>query len=294
MNLERFRGASALFGAAFIYSTFGILIRQMALMFGDSAQTAARFAVAFVFVLFLNLIRRQSFSLPKKSLIKSCLLGVFFGAEVLLFTVSVNNTKIANSVFLLYAASMISSFMIGTLWFKEKLTLTKITAIIIAFVGLYMYSDAIFVMSMGIVAGIASGILDGVSNALRKTLKDVKRNAVLTYQFIFSSLFACLAMIFSGEVMVKEIVFVSMLAVVIFAVFQIALNNLLLYGFQHFDVNIGTVILATELLFAAIIGFLFFKEIPTIKEVIGGGLIFIASVISVLNIKNIFAKKHTR
>lgn len=292
MNSDKIKGASALFTSAFIYSTFGILIRQMALMFGDSTQTAVRFGVAFIFILILNFIRKQSISLPSRALIKACLLGITFGCVVLLFTISVNNTKIANSVFLLYAGSMISSLAIGTLLLKEKLTLIKVVAIVITFLGLYMYSDAILVMSIGIIAGLASGLFDGISNALRKTLKGLNRNAILTYQFAFSSLLASLSMLVMGEAILKQILPLSILAVIIFAILQIGLGNLLLYGFQHFDVNVGTVILATELFFASLLGFLLFKEVPTSKEILGGTLIFAASIISTVNFKTLISKRH--
>ena len=294
MNSDKVKGASALFTSAFIYSTFGILIRQMALMFGDSAQTAVRFGVAFVFIFILNFIRKQSINLPKKAILKACLLGLSFGCVVLLFTISVNNTKIANSVFLLYAGSMISSLAIGTILLKEKLTTIKIVAILIAFLGLYMYSDAILVMSVGIIAGIVSGLFDGISNAIRKTLKGLNRNAILTYQFAFSSLLAALAMLVMGEVILKQILPLSILAVIIFAFLQIGLGNLLLYGFQHFDVNVGTVILATELFFASILGFLLFKEIPTSREILGGMLIFTASIISTVDLKGLISKKRLK
>lgn len=286
----RLKGAGALFASAFIYSTFGILIRQMAQMFGDASQTAIRFGVAFVFVLLINFLRKQPISLPRDILIKACLLGITFGCVVLLFTISINNTKIANTVFLLYAGSLITSLLIGTILLKENLTTTKIVAICIALLGIYMYSDAIVVLSIGVITGIASGIFDGISNAIRKTLKGFSRNTILTYQFAFSSLFAATILAFSGEVILKEVVPLSIVAVVIFALLQIGLGNFLLYGFQHFDVNVGTVILATELLFATILGFLFFREVPTFREMSGGTLIFIASVLSTIDWQVLFKK----
>jgi drug/metabolite transporter (DMT)-like permease len=285
MKSDRLKGASALFSAAFIYSTFGILIRHMSIMFGDSSQTAARFGIAFIFILLLNFLRKQSIVLPKSQLVKACILGVTFGFVVLLFTISVNNTKIANSVFLLYAGSMISSLLIGTFLLKEKLTIIKAVALGLAFFGIYMYSDALLVMSTGILAGFASGLFDGVSNALRKTLKGINRNSVLTYQFLLSSLVATLAMVLFSDVIIKEVAVLPIVAMIIFAFLQIGLGNLLLYGFQHFDVNVGTVILATELFFATIIGFILFKEVPTSREIIGGVLIFIASILSTVDIK---------
>lgn len=291
MNQGRFKGATALFSAAFIYSTFGILIRHMSIMFGDSAQTAARFGLALIFILLLNFVKKQSIYLSKNALIKACILGITFGFVVLLFTISVNNTKIANSVFLLYAGSMISSLFIGTVFLKEKLTVIKIIALAVAFLGLYMYSNALLVMSLGVIAGLASGLFDGVSNAIRKTLKGISRNSILTYQFTFSALLATIILALSGEAIIKEISLASIIAMIIFALLQIWLGNLLLYGFQHFDVNVGTVILATELIFATIISFILFKEVPSSQEIIGGILIFTASILSTVDLKQILPKK---
>ncbi len=75
------------------------------------------------------------------------------------------------------------------------------------------------------------------------------------------------------------------IAVIAFAVLQLILNHLLLFGFQHFDVNIGTVILSLELFFAAILGFLIFGEALTANEFLGGIAIFIASIVSAWEFK---------
>jgi drug/metabolite transporter (DMT)-like permease len=66
---------------------------------------------------------------------------------------------------------------------------------------------------------------------------------------------------------------------------QLLLNYLLLYGFQNFDVNIGTVILSLELFLAAIVGFVLYDEALTATEVIGGVIIFLASVVSAWEFK---------
>ncbi|KXK10685.1 MAG: EamA-like transporter family protein [Microgenomates bacterium OLB23] len=286
-------GALALFGAAFIYSTFGILIRQLATMFGDGAQSAARFLLALVFITLFMSIKKEKAVLPKKAVIRASLLGITFGVVLLLFTISVNTTKIANSVFLLYAGSIISSLIIGTFIFKEKLTAIKIIAIVIALFGLLMYSNALLSVSIGVVTGFASGIFDGISNSLRKSLKGFSRNKLLQYQFAIGGAFLLLTTLITGEQIIKEVSLLPILVLIVFALLQVGLGNLLLYGFQHFDVNIGTVILSMELFFASIMGFLLFREVPTSKELLGGLLIFVASVLSAVDFKELFSKIKT-
>lgn len=285
------KGASALFGAAMTYASFGILIREMSKMFGDNAQVAFRFVLALIFLVAYGLIVKKPIHLPREAKVKAAALGFVFGALVLLFTIAVTNTTIANAVFLAYAGSIISSFLIGTFVLKEKLGTNKILAIALAMVGLMMYSNAILALTLGVVTALCTGLLDGVANGIRKTLKGYDRNAVLKYQFIFGSVFALVMLMFSSVPAIKQFSLMPLLAGILFAALQISLGNLLLYGFQHFDVNVGTVILATEILFATILGFVIFREVPARNEIIGGLTIFAASILSAVDLPRRFKKQ---
>ena len=251
---EKFKGASALFGAALIYALFGLLIREMAKMYGDYSQVAVRFVLAFVLIFILNRFFKKTTKLARSELIKSIILGLIFAFAVVFFTISITQTKIANTVFLLYAMGMITSLLIGTALLKEKLTSQKILAIVIALVGLAMYSNVILVLNVGIITGILSGFFDGVSNSIRKTLKGADRNNVLQWQFFASAFLASTVTLFASEPIIKDVGILPIIVTVIFVLLQIKLGDLLLYGFQHFDVNTGTIILATELFFASLIG----------------------------------------
>lgn len=292
------RGAGALLGAAFIYACFGPLIREMSSMFSNNAQVAFRFTLAFIILGIVALFFRRPQRLRGRTLAKVALLGVAFCGVVLLFTVAVNTTKLGNSVFLLYAGSIIASLLIGTLALKEELTAVKIAAIILALIGLAMYSAAFLALSLGVVTAALSGILDGVSNSIRKTLKGIDRNSVLLYQYGFGALLAFIVLAAVPQEGIRAVSLWPILVGVIFSGALIGVGNLLLYGFQHFDVNVGTVILAAELFFATLLGWVFFHEIPARNEVIGGLLIFIASIMSAVDVpallnrhKKIFTNK---
>lgn len=284
-------GAIALTGAALIYASFGLLIREMANSFGNNAQVAFRFMVAFMVLSLLLFVKKRSIKLPKVAIKKALGLGVAFCGVLLLFTISVNSTKIANSVFLLYSGSIISSLLIGTFVLKEKLTPIKILAIALSLIGLAMYAGEILSLSVGVVAAVLAGLIEGGANAIRKMLKGYDRNTVLWYQFAIGSIVAAVAVLASGEIAIKEVSFLPIMAGIIFGLLQIGLGNLLLYGFQHFDVNTGTVILTCELVFATLLGWIFLGEMPLISELIGGLLIFAASIINTVNFTSFRSQK---
>lgn len=279
------KGAGALLAAAMVYATFGLLIRESSVMFGNNVQIAIRFLLAALVIVFFKVVIKRSLSLPRRDLLKTLSLGVVFGFIVMLFTISVNETKVANSVFLLYAGSIVTSLICGTVFLKEKLSPAKIAAIVVAICGLAMYADNFLVLSVGIIAGFGSGLLDGVGNYIRKSLKGVDRNLVIMYSYAIGGVVALVVALFTSEQWISQVHLGSIIAMLIFIGLMIGISNLLLYGFQHFDVNVGTVILACELFFATILGYIFLHESPTVSEMIGGTLIFAASALTVIDVR---------
>ncbi len=283
---DRMRGGLALFGASAIYASFGPLIRVLSEMFGDYAQVAARMGLAFIFLLIAALLFSRIKLLSRTQILYAVLLGVASTGILVFFTMAVVEIKIATAVFLLYAGSMISSLIFGTIFFKENLGVQKIVALLLAFVGLWMFGDVLIALTFGVAAALLSGLCEGIGNGIRKSLKGADRTTVLLYQFFVNAILASmLAIFFTAEPIIKEIGTGPIIAVIAFAILQLILNHLLLFGFQHFDVNIGTVILSLELFFASVLGFLIFGEALTTNEFLGGIAIFVASVVSAWEFK---------
>ena len=279
-----FGGASALVGAAFIYGMFAVLARQMAEMWSDQAQVLARFIVALLILVCIGLFAKPA-KLSKDKLIVAVALGIVFWLVVILYTISINKTTIANSVFMLYAASLLTSFIVGTLWFKERVTKIKLAALFLAFCGIAVYSHALLALNLGIVAGLASGVFDGISGALRKTLSNTNRFAVLRVQYGVGVLIGIALTIASSSPPVRHVSVSGIAITIIYGLLLVCLGSLLLYGFQHFDINIATVIVSCELIFATLLGWIFYHEMPTLNELIGGALIFLASVLGGMRMK---------
>jgi len=289
-NIKELSGASALFGAAFIFATFGPLIREMASMFGDIALAAARFIMAAIIVLAIIIIKRTPLGLPRNQALTACLLGAAGAVTLVLFTIAVNNTTISGSVAMLYAGVIVSSLIIGRVAFKEKLSSIKFLAVALALCGLFAYSQSLGILSLGLLTALSSGIFEGISNALRKALSKIDRITVMAYQFGIGSLLLLITTIASSEHAIKEISLLPIISTIIFGSLLVCVNYLLLYGFKRFDVNIGSVILATELVFSTIFGWLLFNEIPNSGELFGLALIFLAAVLSSIDFKIILKK----
>ena len=286
------RGAEAIFAAAMLYSFSAILVRGMGTMWTDAAQVAVRALLTAALLYVFYFFQKNKIKVPKDKLAETVTLGISFALVVLFFTLSIQKTTIANSMFTFYASTMISSFLLGTFFLKEKVSLQKAIAIVVALIGLSVYTNALLVGSLGIIFGILAGCCDGFSNVLRKRLRTVDRNAVVRLQYLVGAVFVGVLTLLAGEKPLKVVTAEGIFSTIAFSILLIFAANLLLYGYKHFDVNMGSVISSTELVFATLLAYLFFKEIPSGTELFGGALIFVASIIAALDSKkfNIFKK----
>ena len=281
----KIKGTSSLLGAAFVIGTFGIFTRFVSPMLGTVTQTTLRFGLAAIIIALIHtLYRRGSFRLRRKDVPYVTLLGFGSFGLGILFTIAMNNTKIATGLSVLFASSVITALIIGTVFFKEKITPTKVIAICITFVGLAMYAHSFAILNIGALAALAAGICDGTCNGLRKRLKTANRSAVVMYQYLIGGLFTVPVIFLISEQTVKAVSVEAIIALLGYVLVSVGLGNLLLYGFARFDVNIGAVILASQIFFAMLLGMLFLHEFPTSYELAGALMIFIAASLTTLDV----------
>ncbi|MGH3546154.1 MAG: EamA family transporter [Mycobacteriales bacterium] len=285
------RGALALLGAAALYASFGVPIRILDTWFGHSTQAAARFAVAAAILAGITVWQGSRVALHqllRERFWPALGLAAAVSAEVVFFTAAVTRTTLANTVFLLYAGTIVTSLAMGALLFGEHMTATKAVATAIALTGLATYAGSLAALSTGVLAGLAAGICNGAANGLRRSLKKADRGAVLLIQYGFGSLIALLIAVLLGERLVHpagagvDIVW-PLLVAVVFGAALVGLGYLLLYGFGHCDLSAGTILLTTEIGFAVLFGWLLYGEIPSVTEAIGGVLVFAAAIVAVLD-----------
>jgi drug/metabolite transporter (DMT)-like permease len=248
-------------------------------MFGSYTQVAARAAVACIISLILVFYQKVKLDIPKNKRLQVLLFAISFPLSIVFFTLSVVSIKAANSVFMIYVGSLATAFLVGKLVYKESINLQKILALILALCGLifFVYPFDIRTLGLGVVFGLVAGVFDGLTNSLRKSLGGINRSVLLVYQYGLGALIGLSGALFVGETLIKTFNPLSLLVLIIFGVCLTLIGNLLTYGFNHFDVNIGTVVLSTELFFALIVNYFFLKEVPLPKEIIGGIMIFVAA-----------------
>jgi drug/metabolite transporter (DMT)-like permease len=283
--MKKLVGLFSLLFAGILFGSFGIWIRLLSRELMPYQQIFLRNAVGFALAAIILIVMKR-FSFRKQELKNKWLLlyAIVVPVSVVLYNFSVFHTKIAVTVFSLYIGSILVSLLAGVLIFHEPMNKPKIIALILVIFGLFSfaYPFSLSTMNLGFMLGFASGILDGVANALRKNLADKYEKFSLVFLLMVGGIILSFVLMLSSNVPLDFAVRMSPSAWVIGILFGLILmlvNYLTLVGFQNFDLNIGTIIISSELFFALVFGWLVFKEMPAANELFGGLLIMVAIVV---------------
>lgn len=281
---DKHKGFFALLLSAFFYASFGSLIREMNLSFGVFTQVTIRCFITFLIATIIVLYKKYSLKIPKTSLVPLIIFFVSPSFSIMSLTYAITLVKATNALFYLYAGYIVTMNIIGKFFYKETLTIGKICAIGIATIGIFFFSYPFERVSLvGMFFGIVAGSIDAVSSGLCKYLGKLNNTVLLWYRYGICGVLSLYLLAISREHIIGVITPVTVFAALALGLFVLCIDYLWLYGFSHFDLNIGSIVTATELLFAPIINAIAWREYPGTLEYIGG--ICIISAVVLINIQ---------
>ena len=141
-------------------------------------------------------------------------------------------------------------------------------------------------INIGLVYGILSGFMDALSNSFKKHLGDkIDRFLLISIQMMGTIVVSLILMFYTKTLFVPQISPFIFVIGLLFG-FLLMLNNyFMLIGFYNFDLNLGTIVMSSELAFASVFAYLLYKEIPTKNELIAIFFIILSIIVSHISIK---------
>ena len=235
------------------------------------------------YLVFRNQIDISKFkTLPAKDWIIIVLRAVSYSLfGIILFTQAILITKYSNVSFI---SSLPTVAILGFVFLHEKVTFKKLALILIAFLGILLISvqdySNLLDWGRGEVLTLISTVFFSLSYIARKWQSDILNNKELTViNFLIAFLAVFIVSIVKGDGLPTSGWNIGLLVAVIgagiFNILNVFLTN---YGFQKINAALASNLLTLEVVFAILLGFIFYKEIPLAKELIGG-LIITLSVI---------------
>lgn len=197
---------------------------------------------------------------------------------------------IGTAYFIFYGGSTVGGYLLGKMLFGERITKIKGVSLVIALLGLLLIyatrigSGSVLWMSLAFAGGIGTAIWNVFSKKISGTYSDIQLNGT---DFILSAMFAFIVSLLLREQWVPVSLNTTWIANAFFIVLFTSTGQLMVYGFKRLDAQIWSLIMLTEVLFGIIIGYLFYKELPTVTSLAGGLLILTAIILPELRWKRI-------
>ncbi len=279
---DKTKGALSLFIAAYSFSLYGVYSKFIASDFGPVFQTVAR---SFICVLAFGVLAYFFKSLKKiqpEDFKYYLLQGIFSLFVNIFFYIAVIKLPMGTTFFTFYAASLIASFIFGSVFLSEKLNKVKMIALILAVLGIFcMFQDKLIISSsVFIVTAIMAGSFFGLYTSISKKISSKYSVLQINFVMYLSNLILTIPMLFlAGENVSASISQFSWLIIFLYALTSIASGYFVIYGFKHLEAQISSLIMLGEIVFAVANGIIFFREIPTVMVLIGGLFILTAMII---------------
>ena len=167
--------------------------------------------------------------------------------------------------------------ILAVLFLKEKIYIYRTLALILGFGGmLIILRPGIIDVSIGVYMALFSSLLWSIVIIITKKIaKDDSSITILSYQSVFMTIFSFFIVLFFWETPSSITIIYLILAGACGTILHLTLNH----AYKLVDVSMTQPYSFLSLVFASIIGFFIFKEVPDLFTWIGASVIFIGVLI---------------
>ena len=286
------KGVVAAVLAVFLGTVMGVYARFLYSFFFLFQQIYLRFGIASVLGL---LIFRKSINYAKLKKISQkewfilTIRSLSYAIAAALWVTSVNTAKYANAMFI---DAIPLSAVWGVILFKERMTLKKTFYLILAMFGVAVIAVNDYfnflIWGKGEVLMLVAGVFFSFRNVARKWHSKLLNNQEITQ---LTLILTCLMLFVTSLILGEGIVPVKALTLeAVMMMFLGGLTLMFVVFFMHVSFEKLEAILAGNIgtlgtVFGVLIGFVVYREVPTIKELLGGAII-VVSVIRMNRLKS--------
>ncbi len=287
MLRKRNQAIGSLVTATLLYGLYGVYSRLIGLDFGVFSQNFARNLIV-ALILALYIFSKRKWRKIRTEDVKWILTWVLSGfISIIAIFIAFNKIPIGTALFVFYAGSITGGYLVGSLFFNEKLSRIKLISIVLCFIGLALIYSLSFEIdnSTYILFALVAGFSTGLWNTLSKKVSGKYPHLQLVFvdALLHVALSFLLVFILNEKLSFPELS-VPWITIFVFALTQIAVVKLVIYGFRHLEAHIGTLIMPLEVFFGAFFGFIFFKEVLSFYTIIGGLIIISGFVLPNLKV----------
>lgn len=276
------KGASLILTSAFFYATYGIWSRLMGNAFGEFSQAWTRGLALLVFVLVFNLKFKIFRPLQKRDLPWLATIGLAGGLNQAPYYFGFQHLSIGTATLLFYAALVVGGYLLGKVFFNERITAVKIVSLLLAVVGMssiyhfQLSPSQFFAASMTIIAGLLGSITVILP---RKLVGDYPEFQVMVSYFSLQIVFNGALSILYQDSLPHLSNITPWLGQFAYATSMLFANWAAIEGYKQYDASIGSLIGLAEIIFGVAFGIIIFHEPLTLGIAVGSLIIISAAAL---------------
>jgi drug/metabolite transporter (DMT)-like permease len=187
---------------------------------------------------------------------------------------------VGTALFTFFAGATIGGYIIGRLFFGEVITRVKIISLVLSLLGLLLVYYASISFKNPIYMGMAlfGGLATAVWNTFSKKVSDKYAALQLNFlDFAISGVILAGLSLFMREPWTAPAFSSPWITNFLFILMFVSTGQLMIYGFNRLEAQIGSLIMLTEILFGTALAFMFLGETITPLTFLGG-IIIIAAI----------------
>lgn len=279
---QQLLGSASLLLVGILFGMSGVMAKYLSQSLSAYQVVEYRFGIALLAALILLICLRRSLSYSKVNKRTLGLFAITFPISVILFTLSIFHGTVALAVFSFYTATLISSFVLGRIFFGEKTDTAKKLALVAIGIAIIAFTDPLhnFSISLGLVFGLVSGLVQGVASSFQKILSnETDRLSLLVFQCLAGFCLAAVILLGTDTPLFVALSGFEWLVAVAFGLAMLAISYLFLVGFKYTNLNTGSILVSSELLFGPLFAYVLLSESITSSLLIGGLFTILAAVL---------------
>ena len=272
-------GNLSLLGVGFLFGLSAVIAKFLSESMTAYQVVGWRCLIALLFLLPLFVWYRKGLTIKKEHWLETTYFVLAFVASVVLFTLAIFYSTVSMAVFAFYAATLVASFVVGYVSFGEKVDIYKWIAIIFVTLAMVLLTRPFdgFIFEVGLLFAVISGFLQAVASKYQKILSQTSdRMSLLFVQTLGGVVAAFGVVLFLGQSVLPTVDVFTTSILVLFGFFFLLISYLFLVGFKYANLNTGSILVSSELIFAPLLALVLLSEKLDIYTLIGGILMLIA------------------
>lgn len=275
-------GPASLLTVGLLYGLSAVIAKYLSHSINAYQVIEYRFGIALVAALIVLALSKKSLNFKHVDTKVLAAFAITFPASAIMFTLSVFHATVALAVFSFYAANLIAQFVIGGIYFGEKVNLMKGLAVLASVASLVAFTNPFnhFTLTTGLIFGLGAGVVQGVASGFQKLLSSsTDKASLLVAQTLAGVIMAAAILVATGKSLAPSLSGFAWFTTVVFGLSMLAIMYLFLVGYKYTNLNIGSILVSSELFFGPFFAFLLLSEHIATNILVGGVLTAVAAML---------------